>query len=56
MLYYRLYYMDSRGRHIEVRDFHAAGDLAALASAGAACPGENRELWNRERRVLELRA
>jgi len=55
MLYYRLYYLDSKGRHIEVRDFQAAGDLAAIASAGTARQGEKRELWNQERRVLELR-
>jgi hypothetical protein len=54
MRHYRLYYLDSKGRHIDVRDFRAAGDLAAIASAGIARSGEKRELWNQERRVLEL--
>ena len=55
MHYYRLYYLDSEDRHIiDVRDFRANGDLAAIIKAGIPHLGESRELWNRGRKVLEL--
>ena len=57
MYYYRLYFLDLDGhRIIDVRDFRANGDAAAIMKAGTALPGELRELWNQERRVLELRS
>jgi hypothetical protein len=56
MYYYRLYYLDSHDNHIvDVRDFRANGDLAAILKAGIPLSGESRELWNLGRRVLELR-
>jgi len=55
MYYYRLYYLDSDDHHIiDVRDFRANGDIAAIAKAGIPLSGETRELWNQSRRVLEL--
>lgn len=57
MYYYRLYFLDLDGhRIIDVRDFRANGDAAAIMKAGVALPGELRELWNQERKVLELRS
>jgi hypothetical protein len=56
MHYYRLYHMDSEYQHIiNVRDFRADGDLAAIIKAGVPLLGESRELWNQGRKVLELR-
>jgi hypothetical protein len=55
MHYYRLYYLDLADHHIiDVRDFRANGDLAAIIKAGTPLLGESRELWNRGRKVLEL--
>ena len=55
MYYYRLYYLDLPGRHIiDVRDFRANGDLAAIVKAGIPLAGEMRELLNQGRRVLEF--
>lgn len=57
MHYYRLYYLDVQKRHIiDVRDFRANGDAAAIMKAGLALSGESRELWNQGRKVLELRS
>jgi len=54
-MYYRLYYLDSDDHHIiDVRDFRADGDVAAITEAGVPLSGETRELWNQSRRVLEL--
>ena len=54
-MYYRLYYLDLDGHHIiDVRDFRASGDVAAIMEAGVPLSGESRELWNQSRRVLEL--
>jgi hypothetical protein len=55
MYYYRLYYLDSDDHHIiDVRDFRANGDAAAIVKAGAPQLRVSRELWNQGRRVLEL--
>lgn len=55
MHYYRLYYLDTEDHHIiDVRDFRANGDLAAIIKAGIPLLGESRELWNQGRKVLEL--
>ena len=55
MHYYRLYYLDQDDQHIiDVHDFEAATDIAAIVKAGALPAGISRELWNRGRRVLEL--
>lgn len=54
MYYYRLYYLDSKDHHVDVRDFRANSDLAAIIKAGLPCRGESRQLWNRGRRVMEL--
>ena len=55
MHYYRLYYLDSEDHHIiDVRDFRANRDSAAIVKAGIPLSGESRELWNRGRKVLEL--
>jgi len=57
MFYYRVYYLDSDDHHIiDVRDFRANGDVAAIVKAGIPLSGEIRELWNQGRRVLELPA
>ena len=56
MYYYRLYYLDADDNHIvDVRDFRANSDALAIVKAGYPLNGETRELWNHERRVLELR-
>jgi hypothetical protein len=55
MYYYRLYYLDLGNHHIiDVRDFRANTDAAAVVKAGSPLSGETRELWNQGRRVLEL--
>jgi len=55
MHYYRLYYLDVADRHIiDVRDFRANTDVAAIIKAGTPRSGESRELWSRGRKVLEF--
>ena len=55
MHYYRLYYLDLNDHHIiDVRDFRANTDAAAILEAGVPQLGISRELWNCGRRVLEL--
>jgi hypothetical protein len=55
MHYYRLYSLDFDDNHIiDVRDFRANTDVAAIVKAGPPQEGVSRELWNRDRRVLEL--
>ena len=55
MHYYRLYSLDLNDDHIiDVRDFRANTDVEAIAKAGIPQDGVSRELWNRDRRVLEL--
>ena len=53
-MHYRVYYLDSDRHHIDVRDFRAPGDMAAIMKAGPRLRGELRELWNQGRRVLEF--
>ena len=55
MYYYRLYFLDIDDNHIiDVQDFRANGDAAAIMKAGLPVGGQARELWNQHRRVLEL--
>ena len=55
MHYYRLYSLDLNDDHIiDVRDFRANTDADAITKAGLPQHGVSRELWNRDRRVLEL--
>jgi hypothetical protein len=55
MYYYRLYSLDIDDHHIvDVRDFRANGDAAAIVKAGIPLAGETRQLWNQGRRVLEF--
>jgi hypothetical protein len=55
MNYYRLYFLDFNDNHIiDVRDFRANTDVAAITQAGPPPGGVSRELWNRDRKVLEL--
>ena len=55
MHYYRLYYLDSDAHHIiDVRDFRANTDAAAIEKAGIPLKGESRELWSQGRKVLEF--
>ena len=56
MYYYRLYYLDLDHHHIDVRDFRATTDAAAIVKAGVPLSGESRELWSQGRRVFELQA
>jgi len=53
MYYYRLYSLDTDGVHfVDVRDFRANGDAAAILKAGNPPKGANRELWSRGRKVI----
>lgn len=55
LAYYRLYTLDVSGHVIDVRDFEAEGDLAAIVEADVGmASGIKRELWNQGRRVLEF--
>jgi len=55
MLYYRLYYLDIMDAHIiDVRDFRADGDAAAILKVGAPILGVSRELWNLGRKVMDF--
>jgi hypothetical protein len=55
MRYYRLYSLDLDDNHIiDVRDFRANNDVAAIVKAGPPQGGVARELWNHDRKVLEL--
>lgn len=55
MRYYRLYSLDVRDKHIvDMRDFSAEGDAAAIAKVGAPEFGVSRELWNRGRKVMDF--
>ena len=52
MRYYRLYFMDPLSGHIDhFREFEAADDEAALATAEHWRGGHPMELWNRERKL-----
>lgn len=54
MLYYRLYYLDGDARIIDFEEFQADNDFQAITTAGNPKPGLSRELWNHDRRILEL--
>lgn len=55
MYYYRLYSLDMSDAHIiDVRDFQAAGDPAAILMVGAPVSGVSRELWNLGRKVMDF--
>ncbi len=55
MHYYRLYSLDSDDTHIiDVRDFRANCDNAAIVKAGAPILGVSRELWNLGRKVADF--
>lgn len=57
MHYYRLYYLDLDDHHIiDVHDFRANTDAAAIVKAGIPLSGESRELWSQGRKVLGLAA
>lgn len=52
MLYYRLYYFERFGGHIDhFREFEAENDAAAISLAERWSDGQAMELWNRERRL-----
>ncbi|HEV2593951.1 MAG TPA: hypothetical protein VGU01_01980 [Sphingomicrobium sp.] len=52
MRYYRLYFMDRSGGHIDhFREFEAENDDAALATAEDWHDGQAMELWNQERKL-----
>ena len=52
---YRLYSMSRGGNHIvDVDQFNAAGDIAAISSVKAGEFGVPRELWNLGRKVLDF--
>lgn len=56
MTYYRVYVLDIRDKHIiDVHDFYAGGDSAAIKKVEASGLEVSRELWNRERKVMEFR-
>ena len=55
MSYYRVYYLSLDGQHIvDVNDFDAAGDDAALLSIKCGEVGVPRELWNLDRKVMDF--
>jgi hypothetical protein len=55
MNYYRLYSLDIRDAHIiDVQDFRADGDDAAIRKVGAPIEGVSRELWNLGRKVMDF--
>jgi hypothetical protein len=52
LLYYRLYFFDRFGGHIDhFREFEAADDASAVELAEGWADGRARELWNRDRRL-----
>ena len=55
MNYYRLYSLDNMDSHIvDVRDFRADGDDAAIVKVGGPVSGVSRELWNLGRKVMDF--
>lgn len=55
MHYYRLYSLDIMDAHIiDVHDFRADCDSAAIVKAGAPVLGVSRELWNLGRKVADF--
>ena len=55
MHYYRVYSLDIMDDHIiDVRDFRANGDAAAILKVGPPLSGGSRELWNLGRKVMDF--
>ena len=55
MYYYRLYSLDADTNHfIDVQDFRANGDAAAILKVGNPVVGVNRELWSLGRKVMDF--
>ena len=55
MYYYRVYSLDPDGCHIiDVQDFRADGDAAAILKVGPPLSGVSRELWNLGRKVMDF--
>jgi hypothetical protein len=55
MRYYRLYTLDITDSHIvDVRDFRAPGDDAAVLEVNVPVRGQSRELWNLGRKVMDF--
>jgi hypothetical protein len=55
LAYYRVYSLDPENAHIiDVRHFEADGDAAAITKVGNGILGVSRELWNRERKVMDF--
>lgn len=55
MAYYRIYSLDQEDVHIvDVNDFEAEGDAAAIAKVGICAQGLSRELWNLGRKVMDF--
>ena len=53
MRYYRLYFMDRSGGHIDhFREFEAEDDAAALVIAQSWREDRPMELWNLERKLM----
>lgn len=53
-MHYRIYVLDNDDHHIDVSEFRAPGDLAAIVKAGPPRSGVLRELWNQGRKILEF--
>ena len=55
MHYYRLYSLDIKDAHIiDVHDFRADTDVAAILKVGPPVVGVSRELWNLGRKVMDF--
>ena len=55
MHYYRVYSLDIMDAHIiDVSDFRANGDAAAILKVGPPISGVSRELWNLGRKVMDF--
>jgi hypothetical protein len=55
MYYYRVYSLDLDDAHIiDVHDFRANDDAAAILKVGPPLSGVSRELWNLGRKVMDF--
>lgn len=55
MSYYRLYSLDPSNKHIvDVSDFSANCDSAAILQVGSSMLGVSKELWNQDRKVRDF--
>jgi len=55
MTYYRLYSLDLADHHIvDVLDFNADSDPAAISQVKPDLLGVSRELWNQDRKVVDF--